>query len=269
MKNLTLMWSCFAWVWLAITWPSVAVCGVDPFSPDESRDAKTRQNVALGSHTLLGQEEGSGVSPAVTSPINTQANGSSFIAFNAGYASNNAIPTDNKGNVWSAFGAPAIYRGYGGVFDVKAYVVLAGHGGASHSVSIIKNGNASGELTLPFIEIANAAELIDVASNYPPAGTTATSASVTTTGPATLIAFWWGDGGGLVHSAIPDSGFTIIENFVLLPPNSAVQGVVAYREVAAAGTYHVTWTQSPEEGAPLWLFAFQSGTDRIFSNGFD
>lgn len=255
--------------WLAITWPSVAVCGADPFTPNEPRDAGTEQNVALGSHTLLGQENGSSVSPAVTSPINTQANGSSFIAFNAGYASKNAIPTDNRGNVWSAFGAPAIYRGYGGVFDVKAYVVLAGHGGASHSVSIIKNGNASGELTLPFIEITNAVELVGVASNYPAAGATVTSANVTTTGPSTLVAFWWGDVGGLTHSAIPDSGFTIIENFVLLPPNSAVQGVVASREVAAAGTYHVTWTQSPDEGAPLWLFAFQSGTDRIFSNGFD
>ena len=269
MKNLTRAWSCFAWVSLVITWPSVAVCGADPLSPNELRDEETVRIIALGSHTLLGQEEGSAVSPAVTSPINTQANGSSFIAFNAGYASNNAMPTDNKGNVWSAFGAPAIYRGYGGVFDVKAYLVLAGHGGASHSVSIVKNGNASGELTLPFVEIANAAELVDVASNYPPAGATATSGSITTTGPATLVAFWWGDGGGLVHSAIPDNGFTIIENFVLLPPNSAVQGVVAYREVSAAGTYHVTWTQSPEEGAPLWLFAFQSGADRIFSDGFE
>ena len=111
MKNLSRAWSGFTWVWLAIAWPSVAGCGVGPFSLDEPRDVRTQQIVALGSHTLLGQEEGSGVSPAVTSPINTQANGSSFIAFNAGYASNNAIPTDNKGNVWSAFGAPAVYRG--------------------------------------------------------------------------------------------------------------------------------------------------------------
>lgn len=255
--------------WLAIALPAVAVCGTDPFSPIERLDGMTVPFAALGSHTLLGQENGSGVSPAVTSPVTTQANGSSFVAFNAGFASNNAIPTDNKGNVWSAFGAPVVYRGYDGVFDVKAYVVLDGHGGTSHSVSIIKNGNASGELTLPFVEITNATELVDVANNYPPAGATATSGSVTTTGPATLVAFWWGDGGGLVHSATPDNGFTIIENFVLLPPNSAVQGVVAFRQVSGAGTYHVTWTQSPEEGAPLWLFAFQSGVDHIFGNGFD
>ena len=42
-----------------------------------------------------------------------------------------------------------------------------------------------------------------------------------------------------------------------LPPNSAVQCVVAVREVMTAGTYNVTWTETPDQGAPLWLFAFQ------------
>jgi len=107
------------------------------------------------------------------------------------------------------------------------------------------------------------------AQNYPPAGSTLTSGDVTTTGPATLVAFWWGDAGGLHHSAVPDDGFTIIENFVDLPPNSAVQCVVAWKQVATAGTYHVSWATSPAQGAPLWLFAFQSEGDVIFANGFD
>ena len=94
------------------------------------------------------------------------------------------------------------------------------------------------------------------------------SASVTTSGPATLVAFWWGDASGLVHSAIPNNGFSIIENFVNLPPNSAVQCVVAVRQVAGAGTYNVSWTQTPSQGAVLWLMAFQSD-DAIFESGFE
>lgn len=228
-----------------------------------------RAAVALGAHTLLGQEDGYGANPATTEPITTQASGSALLAFSAGYASNTNCPTDSKSNLWSQLGSPVVYNGYDGQFDVKAYVSMAAHGGSDHTVSIVKNTVQNGELTLPFIEIRNAGVLQAVARNYPTAGTPLTSGSVTTTGPATLIAVWWGDAVGLQHSAVPDNGFTIIENFVSLPPNSAVQCVVAWRDVAAAGTYDVTWTEAPDQGAPLWLFAFQSGSETIFSSGFE
>ena len=223
----------------------------------------------LGAHTLLGQEDGHGANPATTEPITTQAAGSALIAFSAGYASNPNCPTDNKANVWSQLGSPVVYNGYDGQFDVKAYVSMSARGGSDHTVSVVKTGVENGELTLPFIEVRNANVLQAVARNYPTAGTPLTSGNVTTTGPATLVAVWWGDATGLKHSAMPDNGFTIIENFVDLPPNSAVQCVVAWREVAAAGTYNVTWTETPDQGAPLWLFAFQSGSETIFSSGFE
>ena len=222
----------------------------------------------LGAHTLLGQEDGFGADPALTTAVNTAASGSSMIAFSAGYASNTNGPTDNKGNIWEALGAPVVYEGYDGAFDVKAYVALDARGGTGHVLSIVKDGRPNGELTLPFIEIEGAGSLQAVATNYP-RSVPITSGSVTTTGPATLVALWWGDAPGLHHSAVPNNGFTIIENFVDLPPNSAVQCVVAYKQVSAAGVYDVTWTSSPEEGAPLWLFAFQSTSDRIYANGFD
>jgi hypothetical protein len=225
--------------------------------------------VGLGSHTLLGHEDGNSPALATTAPITSAASGSALITFSAGYASNDQAPTDNYANGWVRLGDPVVYRGYGGVFDVKAYLASVASGGAGHSVTIVKNGVPAGEITVPFIEIRNAGVLQALAQNYPPAGSTLTSGDVTTTGPATLVAFWWGDAGGLHHSAVPDNGFTIIENFVDLPPNSAVQCVVAARQVAAAGTYHVSWATSPAQGAPLWLFAFQSSGDSIFANGFD
>jgi hypothetical protein len=224
---------------------------------------------ALGSHTLLAHEDGNGPSVATTAPITTLATGSSLITFSAGYTDNDRAPTDNKSNVWTLLGERVVYRGYNGQFDVKAYLALHAHGGAAHTVSIVKNGVPAGEITVPFVEIRQAGTLQSVAQNYPPAGTTLTSGNVTTTGPATLVAVWWGDAAGLHHSATPDNGFTIIENFVDLPPNSAVQCVVAYKEVAQAGTYHVSWATSPSQGAPLWLFAFETASDRIFAAGFE
>ncbi len=223
----------------------------------------------LGAHTLLGQEEGSGANPAVTAPINTQLSGSTLIAFNAGYASNNSLPTDNKGNTWVALGSGEVYRGYNGAFDVKPYVVENAQGGSGHRVSIVKNGNASGELTLPLIEIQNA-NVHAWVKNYPANANSVTSADITTTGPAILLAFWWGDAGGLMHTASPNNGFTVIESFLNLPPNSAVQSVVAFRQVISAGTYNVSWTHAPSQGAPLWLIALQTPeNDLVFQNSFE
>ena len=92
--------------------------------------------------------------------------------------------------------------------------------------------------------------------NYAPAGTSLSSGTVTTNGPAVLVAFWWGDGLGLRHTAVPDSGFEVIESFTDLPPNSGVQCVVAVREVEKAGSYSLRWATLPAQGAPLWLLAF-------------
>jgi hypothetical protein len=226
------------------------------------------QPVQLGAHTLLGQEDGLGANPAVTAPIDTAANGSSFVAFSAGYASNTLGPTDNFGNVFAPLGSPVVYDGYNGQFDVKAYLVLDGQGGPGHRASIVKNGVPTGELTLPFVEIRNGQRLQDVQRNYPLQGSALVSEYVHTTGPALLLAFWWGDGTGLVHQALPGEGFAIIENFVMLPPQSAVQSVVAYRQVQQAGRYRVTWSETPDQGAALWLFAFQSA-QTIFAADFE
>ena len=238
----------------------------DPLAPPCLPEAAAAP--MLGSHVLLWHEDGSGPSTALTPAIDTQAAGGSLLAFSAGYATNTALPTDNKGNTWTALGAPVVYRGYNGQFDVKAYVVPSAHGGSGHRLSIVKNGEPSGEITVPFIEIRQSGGLHAIAQNYPASAALVTSGNVTTSGPATLVAVWWGDAAGLQHSAIPNNGFSIIENFVSLPPNSAVQCVVAVRQVSAAGTYNVSWSQSPSEGAILWLLAYESG-DAVYSNGFE
>ncbi|WP_146652475.1 hypothetical protein [Labilithrix luteola] len=230
----------------------------DASTPPSDAGGPAQGAPALGAHTLLWQGEGTGFSPAVSTPLTTQATGSSFLVLKAGYASNSNAPTDNKSNTWVQRGNAVYYNGYGDAFNALAYVSLVGNGGSNHTVSVVKNGSAKGEITVPFIEIKNAGILKDVAQNYPANGPVITSGNVTTTGPATLIAVWFGDGGVKHMTAVPNNGFTVIDSLLDLPDSSAVQAAVASKNVTAAGTYNVSWTESPNQGAILWLFAFQS-----------
>ena len=212
----------------------------------------------LGVHTIVGQEDGRADVVARTRPLVSEAHGSAFLAFNAGYVSNAAEPVDNMGNTWKLFGERVVYAGYEGKFDVKCYLVMNGKGGPAQRVEIEKPGVPAGELTLPVVEIRNAGRLVDSAYTYAPADKRLASGTVQTEGPAVLVAFWWGDGFGLRHDAVPDNGFEVIERFTELPPGSAVQCVVAVREVESAGSYSVNWTTTPAQGAPLWLFSFDA-----------
>jgi len=210
----------------------------------------------LGVHTLVGQEEAYADPVARTRPMASAARGSSFVAFVAGHAPNHAGPTDNLGNQWQPFGAPVVYAGYDGRFDVRAYLALDARGGAEHVVEVAKPGVPAGELTLPVVEIRDGARLVDAAQVYAPPGSRLESGEVETDGPPLLVAFWFGDGRGLRHRAEPDGGFRVIERFTTLPENSAVQCVVAVRAVDRAGRWRVAWDTEPAQGAPLWLFAF-------------
>ncbi len=83
-----------------------------------------------------------------------------------------------------------------------------------------------------------------------------TSQSVTTTGPATLVAAWFGDDASAVAAnPIPNNGFTRIE--LVSDAVETVQMAIATKDVATAGTYNVTWDTTPVQGAQLYLVAVQ------------
>lgn len=232
----------------------------------------------LGAHTLLAQSEGKGTDPAISKPIDTQASGSSLLVLSSSYASNATTPSDSYGNHWKPLGSSVVYRGYDGRFSVRAFVATDAKGGSNHQVRIAKPGDAAGEISAPFVEIRHAGVLQDVAQNYPAPGviarldravrratgaaptdsSTLTSGTVTTTGPATLVAVWWGDSRALQMTATPNHGFKLIEQWLDLPPNSAVQCAVAVKQVDGPGTWDVSWSSTPAQGAILWLFAFQA-----------
>lgn len=229
--------------------------------PDSAGNAVStalRPISSLGAHTLFVQSEGRGATPAVTKPVTTQKTGSVLLVFNGGYNGNSGHPVDSYSNRWTPLGAAVPYKnGYGDSFDVKAYIARSASGGPNHTVSIAKTANPAGEISIPFVEIRQAGILKDVVQNYAPTGFVMTSGNVTTTGPATLIAFWWGDGAVTRMTAVPNNGFAVIDSFLQLPDNSAVQCAVAFRQVSRPGTYNVSWMGAPVQGAILWLFAFQ------------
>jgi hypothetical protein len=213
---------------------------------------------ALGAHLLLSHGEGDGVTPARSAALATDAAGSALLVLSGGYNGNDATPTDIYGNRFRRVGGRVAYGNeYGDRFDTKAYVALPAKGGEGHVLTVDKPANAAGEITIPFVEIRHATALAGFAARAVPAAAEVASDTVTTTGPATLIAVWWGDGGVKRMQATPGDGFTTIDSYVQLPDNSGVQCAVAWRQVEAAGTYRVHWTSTPVQGAVLWLFAFQ------------
>jgi hypothetical protein len=269
-----------SWLLLCLLMASTAAPAAAPL--DDAMPSTLPTPPTLGAHTMLNQSDGEGSAPAMTAAVNTQESGSSLLVLVAGYVKNADAPSDSYGNLWKPVGEPVVYNGYDERFDARAYLAIAAHGGKGHTVQVAKDGAPAGEITMPFIEIAHAGKLQDVAQNYPSPGVAArttnrlmrawqgfkgepdstssalTSGTVTTTGPATLVAVWLGDAYVYSMSAIPGDGFKIIDSYLQLPPNSGVQAAVAVRQVDAAGTYSVTWHGTPAQGAILWLFAFQA-----------
>lgn len=193
-----------------------------------------------------------------TRALNTEISGSTMLVCigRGDIAAFTQVPTDNKGN------APYVQLGSTHAYDplypdsgTALYAFPSIAGGAGHVVTA--STVAQDEVTLDAVEVKNGGVIEDYKWNEVLQGNPLTSLNVTTTGPATLVAFWWGDGNQyFAHTAVPDSGFTVIDS--ILPIGSYVQTAVAAKDVASAGTYHVTWNSSGNEGAQLWLVAVQS-----------
>lgn len=211
------------------------------------------QSPALGSHVLGFQWYGDRTPTLSTSAITTQALHSVVImSVGRGVVSGNNIPpTDNKGNIYTQLGASHIYTNWPSS-GTAIYANTSLVGGSGHVFNIQTND----EVTLMVIEVVNGGKVQDYKWNEVLKGQPLTSLSVTTTSAATLVAYWWGDNGSGPHTAVPNNGFVVQDSILLA--GSLVQGAVATKEVSAAGTYNVTWTSTPLQGAQLWLIAVQN-----------
>jgi hypothetical protein len=216
---------------------------------------------SVGGHSLAYYKLGANpASTLSTPPITTQDSGSTLVvSVGRGNADLFALPTDNMGNTpYVQQGSVHTYALYPDA-GTALYTIRPSKGGAHFQVTTSTGKFATGqsdEITMAVVEVASSGKVQDVQWSEvraPPL----TTKPVTTDGPATLVAFWWGDGTSHTpQRATPDNGFTVVESNAE-ETDSFVQCVVAVKQVTAAGSYDVTWTPEPSQGAQLWLIAIE------------
>jgi hypothetical protein len=199
-----------------------------------------------------------------TPAMTTQRSGSTIIvSIGRGDKTLLSLPTDSQGNKpYRQIDTAHEYHLYQDS-GTALYAISSATGGAGFQVTTNaglavagSNAGRADEITIAAVEVIEGSHIQD-SSWYEDLDPPNTSGSVTTTGPATLIAFWWGD--GFPHtpqSATPGDGFDKIDTNAF-ETDSFVQCAVAAKNVTAAGTYSVTWTSDPDQGAQLWLVAVQ------------
>lgn len=213
-------------------------------------------NPTTGAHTMGFTFYSSAPGTLSTSPLTTQSSGSTVLAWvgrgqldSFGSSTN---PYDNLGNTATQLGQTHSYAPNWPNSGMALYTFPSFAGGPG---DIFSAPNPFGdEVTLIVTEVKNGGVIQDVQWNMVESGPL-TSLNVTTTGPATLVAFWTGDDGSGAISAVPNNGFTLLETQTI--SNNAVQSAMATKEVSAAGVYNVTWTATPTQRAYLWLVAIQ------------
>jgi hypothetical protein len=166
-----------------------------------------------------------------------------------------AAPVDTRGTIYNKVVADAPYRGYPSVGNA-VFSASVGSGNGPLTITI-KKSIAAGEITVNAVHIPNGTKVTAAPRTYPSAGSgVQRSGSVTTNGPAVLVAWWWGDGSlGTTHVANPANGFQIISALTL--DGNIVQCTVAVKVVSAAGTYDAAWFSTSGEGAMLALVAVE------------
>jgi hypothetical protein len=211
----------------------------------------------LGAHGLAFKNDGPTGSSVTVQLGTTQASRSTIlVCVGRGIISSHRIPTDTKGNSYSQLDSAHAYVPRWPNSGTALYASALSTGGAAHAVTVGNSTTPTDEVTAAVVEVRSGGN-ISVAWNEVQSGDPVQSLSITTAGPATLVAFWWGDADGSVaHTATPGNGFTRID--AVLAAGSLVQCAVATREVQGGGTYSVAWTATPQQGAQLWLVAVQA-----------
>lgn len=206
----------------------------------------------VGEHALVYQRITNSGSPVVDTPaMSTMSSGSTMvISVGRGDILAFESPTDNLGGVYAPVDAVHPYTMWQRS-GTALYTRTSGSGGAGHVVS--NNTPVNDEITLAVVEVYGG-PIESWVWNEVLEGNPLTSGTVTTAGSATLVAFWWGDADAPGDkTAVPNGGFTVIDS--ILEEGMLVQCAVAVRHVDAAGTYDVTWTATPTQGAQMWLVA--------------
>ncbi|HEY1550188.1 MAG TPA: hypothetical protein VGG28_20310 [Kofleriaceae bacterium] len=213
--------------------------------------------LAIGGHAITYEPFNSSHGTTISTPaFDTQATGSTMIVgigrgVGSAFTAQQRTPTDNKGN------SPYVIEGseeHWSLYPQSSAATYAFSnmvGGAGQVISTM--APATDEITVMAVEVANATKVSAVFVEEREAPLT--SMSITTSGPAALIAYWWGDNDADMRTATPNNDFQVLDS--ILTQGELVEGAVAAKIVNAAGTYDVTWSATPPQGALLWLVAVE------------
>jgi hypothetical protein len=231
-----------------------------------SGSAGAAGTIKVGAHASayipVGQQATMISLPAMT----TQAAGSTIVVCdgrgnNLVFAMAGAAPSDNLGNpTYPQVGQMEPYAHPYESSGTAVYALTGAKGGAGMQIHAISgtatNGNYD-ESTMFAVEVIGGSRVQNFQwSEMSAASTSVTSMSVTTTGPATIVSCWWGEATLTSAATVSvNNSFQVIES--VLQPGSVVQGAMAVRTVTAAGTYNVTWSATPSQGAQIWMVAIQ------------
>ncbi len=232
---------------------------VDVESANTFKVSTTAANAIAGTNVAI-SDDGSGTLTLVR-VVNTAPLGSAIIAFGArGYWNlDSSAPTDNKSNTFTAAaGSPHAYSTYP---DSDAWVgyKFNAAGGAAHTVSLTYQN--FDEPTVGLLEIYGVNRLQDSSHVERIGAATITSSPVTATARAILVAFVFGSG-----PVGQDHTWTFLDGFTKIPAasdegdisaNGYIQVAEAYK-VVNAGTYTFSVQGISNEGAQLFLLAFQA-----------
>lgn len=193
--------------------------------------------------------------------LTTQTAGGSIIVGALGELANLATPTDSKSNTYAQLETSGYHGGAYTGFGLSLFGKAGAAGGSSHNVDVVKS-YAAQESTLIVVEVKGGATIQDssiVTRAGAGAGVAYTSAAVTVTGPAVLVAFWGGDGNELTpdQSVAAENGWTMVES-LFLGLTAYIQAACAVKRVTSAGDYTCSWTPVANQGAILGLVAVQA-----------
>jgi hypothetical protein len=219
--------------------------------------APASSSVAVRAHGSDFDIEGSGTTPS-TVTLTTAATGSTILVFSAAELASIGTPTDNKGNTLTLLQSETYpsFPSYG--FRLHAQANAAG--GSTHTVSLAKTSNTTGESTLIVLEIGGptiggTAKVFRSAAG---AGGDLVSATLTLgAGSWRLFSLWSGDGssGTNDQTCNPDTGWTTQEA-LFLGQTAYIQAAVATRNaLVGAGSYTHTWRPVENQGGIVMIGA--------------
>lgn len=224
--------------------------------------------LSLGAHTFDFQKFGF-ANRSANLVLNTQASGSVVIISSGGKSSDITQTWTNSLGSVTKVSTVVDYPDFAG-YGTQIGKAAGGGTGQTFHIPVSTDDENTSFATEVIVTGTPRVTAVNANVSNSSGGSTVTSANITVDGPAFLIADWWGSspvvppfsspspGVGTPYTAVPNNGFTVIDSYLVNNEFGEVQAARAVKMVPAAGTYNVTWTHSPNQGAQTWIIAVQA-----------